>query len=372
MPNLVSLVSQFLTPEMITRIASAFGYDRSTVQKAIEGAIPSLLAAFSGVAAQPGGPKKLADAATSQVGTIDRFAGILGSGSQSSFIQQGSQMLGSLLGSSDQNALTGAISRFAGIGQGASGSLLGVLAPVVMGMIAKQQGTAQALDPGKIASLLSGQKDNIAAALPPGLGSLLSGTGLLDSLGGAARSATARTSDWASSSARAAADAGRSVFGTTASTTPNWLYWLIPAAAVIALIAYLASGPAEQVAQQPTPTEPPATTNPQRAEVNVVDVGREVTDDLKNLHSTLGGITDVASAQAALPKLQESAAQIDKVSSLTERLSPDQRKFVARLVNAVMPALDQLFNQVLAIPGVSDQLKPVVEALRGKLATLTA
>jgi hypothetical protein len=373
MPNLVTLVSQFLTPDVITRIASACGYDRSTVQKAIDGAIPSLLAAFSSVAGQPGGPKKLADAATSQIGTVDSFPGILGSGGQSSFIQQGSQMLGSLLGSRDQNALTGAIGRFAGISQGASGSLLGVLAPVVMGMIAKQQGAAKALEPSKIASLLSGQKDNIAAALPPGLGGLLSGTGLLDSLGGGARAATDRTSDWASASTRAAAGAGRSVVGTTASATPNWLYWLIPAAAAIALIAYLASGPAEQVAQQPAPTEPPpTTTNPQRADVNVVDVGKEVTDDLKNLHSTLGGITDVASAQAALPKLQESAAQIDKVSSLTEQLSPDQRKFVARLVNAVMPALDQLFNKVLAIPGVSDELKPIVEALRGKLATLTA
>src|SRR5262249_26481626 len=70
MPNLVSMVSQFLTPDMVARIASAFGFDRSTVQKAIDGAIPSLLAAFSGVAGEPGGPQKLADAATQQTGTL--------------------------------------------------------------------------------------------------------------------------------------------------------------------------------------------------------------------------------------------------------------------------------------------------------------
>ena len=28
MPNLVLLISQFLTPDMVTRIASAFGFDR--------------------------------------------------------------------------------------------------------------------------------------------------------------------------------------------------------------------------------------------------------------------------------------------------------------------------------------------------------
>jgi hypothetical protein len=372
MPNLVSLVSQFLTPDVITRIASAFGFDRTTVQKAIDGAIPSLLAAFGGVAGQPGGPQKLADAATQQMGTIDNFARILGSGTQSSFIQQGSQMLGSLLGGSNQNALTGAINKFTGLGQGTSGSLLGMLAPVVMGMIAKQQGTAQTLDPSKIASLLAGQKDNIAAALPPGLGTLLAGTGLTDSLGGPARAATARTSERASASARAVTDAGRSVAGTTASPTSNWLYWLVPAAVAIALIAYFANRPAEQIAQQPATTEQPTTTNPQRAVVNTADVGKEVTDDLKNLHGTLGGITDVASAQAALPKLQESAVQFDRVNSLIGRLSPEQRKFIAGLVNAVMPALDQLFNKVLAIPGVSDELKPTVEALRVKLATLAA
>jgi hypothetical protein len=281
-------------------------------------------------------------------------------------------MLGSLLGSGGQNALTGAISRFAGIGQGASGSLLGVLAPVVMGMIAKQQGPAHNIDPGKIASLLSGQKDNIAAALPSGLGSSLASTGLLDSLGGAARAATARTGDWASASARAATDAGRSVVGTTRSATPNWLYWLVPAAAVVALVAYFASRPTEQVAEQATLTEQSTTTNPQRAAVNAADVGQEVTDDLKNLHSTLGGITDGASAQAALPRLQETAAKIDRVKGLSAQLPPDQRKSVAGLVSALMPTLDQMFNKVLAIPGIPDELKPTVEALKEKLATLTA
>jgi hypothetical protein len=372
MPNLVSMVSQFLTPDMVARIASAFGFDRRTLQKAIDGAIPSLLAAFSSIAGQPGGPQKLADAATQQIDTLNSFPAIIGSGRQSSFSQQGLQMLGSLLGSGGQIALTGAISKFVGIGQGASGSLLGMLAPVVMGMIAKQQGTAENIDPGKIASLLSDQKDNIAAALPSGLGSLLAGTGVLDSLGGAARGATARTGDWASASARAATDAGRSVVGTTASASPNWLYWLVPAAAVVALVAYFASGPAEQIAQQPTPTEQATTTNPQRAAVNPTDVGREVTDDLNNLHNTLGGITDVASAQAALPKLQETAAKIDRANGLSAQLSPDQRKSVAGLVSAVMPALEQLFNKVLAIPGVPDELKPTVEALKEKLATLTA
>src|SRR5262245_38067149 len=65
-----------------------------------------------------------------------------------------------------------------------------MLAPIVMGTIGQQQGT-RSFDAGGIANLLASQKDNIAAALPAGFSNLLGGTGLLDSLGGAARTATA-------------------------------------------------------------------------------------------------------------------------------------------------------------------------------------
>src|SRR5215468_49339 len=251
--NLVSLVLQLLTPDMIGRIASALGLDRNLVQSAIGAVVPSLLAGFSSVTAQPGGAQKLADAATQQSGTLESFARMLGSGNQSSFVERGSQMLSSLLGSQGQNALAGAISKFTVIGQGATGSLLGMLAPVVLGTITQQQGATR-LDPGKIAALLAGQNDNIAAALPSGLSTHLAGTGLLDSLGGAARTAAAATGE----AARASAPTLRTVGGTVqraegaaASTSNKWLYWLIPAAAVAALLIYFLARP---ITQQDTAT----------------------------------------------------------------------------------------------------------------------
>ena len=42
--NLVSLAMQFLTPEMIGRVATALGLDRTLVQSAINAAVPGLLA----------------------------------------------------------------------------------------------------------------------------------------------------------------------------------------------------------------------------------------------------------------------------------------------------------------------------------------
>jgi hypothetical protein len=286
---------------------------------------------------------------------------MLGASGQSSLIEKGSQILSSLLGGRDQTALAGAVGKYAGLGQSASGSLLGMLAPIVMGTIGQQQGT-RSLDAGAITSLLSSQKDNIVAALPAGFANLLGGTGLLDSLGGAARTATAaagQTARVTTSATRAIGDTGQRA------VSLNWLYWLIPLLAIVALLIYFFARPAEQVVQPSVPTIPSLT-------VGGLDIGKQVTDSITNLRTTLTGITDAASAQAALPKLREVTTQIDKVDGLLGQLSPEQRKVLAGMVNPLMPSLNQLFDKVLAIPGVAELLKPTIDALRAKLAMLTA
>jgi hypothetical protein len=106
--------------------------------------------------------------------------------------------------------------------------------------------------------------------------------------------------------------------------------------------------------------------------VGGLDINKQVTDSLTTLRATLGGVTDTAAAQAALPKLREVTAQIDKVSGLSGQLSADQRKGLAALVNPAMPTINQLFDKVLAVPGASDELKPTVDALKAKLTALAA
>jgi Bacterial protein of unknown function (DUF937) len=354
--NLVSLVTQFLTPDMIGRIATAFGFDRSKIQSAIDAAVPGLLAALNNVATQPGGAQKLADAARQQVGSLGNFASVLAAGGQSSLLEKGTQMLSSLVGGQNQNALTEAIAKFTGLGQGATGSLLGMLAPVVMGIIGKHQGAAGGLDAKGVANLFASQKDNIAAALPSGLGSMLSGTGMLNSLAGAARTATA-----ASNEAIREASATRPV----APASSNWLYWLLPLAAAAAILFYFATRPTEQVAQQ-------GMTQAQNVAAQAVDLGKQITNSIASLRTTLDGVSDVPSAQAALSKVQEVTAQIDKTGGQVAQLSPDQRKVLAGLVNSMMPAFNQLCDKVLAIPGVAAVLKPSVDTLKAKLTAFVA
>jgi len=371
--NLVPFVMQFLTPDTIGRIATALGLDHNKTQSAVSSAVPALLEAFNDVAAQPGGAQKLADVARQQSGTLGNFANMLASGNESSLLEKGTQMLSSLLGSRNQNALTDAIAKFTGAGQNASTSLLGMLGPIVMGAIGQHQGAARALDANGIANLFASQKNNIAAAIPAGLGSLLGGTGLLNSLGDAARTATAAGSEaMRETSASRLIDAARQRGGSAPSARPTWLYWLLPAAVAAALLIYFAARPPEEVVPQGMSQAQQGMSQAQNAAVQGLNIGKQVANNIASVRTALNDVTDVPSAQAALPKLQEATAQIDKTGGEVGQLSADQRKLVAGLVNPMMPAFNQLCDKVLAIPGVAEVLKPSVDTLKAKLTALVA
>jgi Bacterial protein of unknown function (DUF937) len=374
--NLVSIVMQFLTPDMIGKIAAALGLDREDAQSGVAAAVPTLLAAITGAAAKPGGAQNLVDAIKQQSGVLDSFAGMIGGGKQPAFIEKGSSLLNSLLGSQDQSALTTAIGKSAGLGQDGTRSLLGMLTPVVMGLIGKQIGSR--LDVGSLTSLLSSQKQQIAQALPAGMNNLLGGTGLLDSLisatgsatdaagqmGRAASAATGDAARYASSTVRSVGATGQRAASSTASGMPNWVYWAVPLALIAGLGLYFLGNRGTQVAQQA-----PATV--QSVVVGGVDIGKQVGDSLTTLRTSLQGITDVPSATAALPKLQEATAQIDRANGMLGQMSEDQQKLVSGMVASSMTTIDQLFDKVLAIPGVGDVLKPTVDSLRTRIAVLS-
>jgi hypothetical protein len=195
---------------------------------------------------------------------------------------------------------------------------------------------------------------------------LLSGTGLLSSLGDAARTATAAGSEAtrsATSAARAVGQTGQRAAG--AASSSNWFYWLAAAVAAAVLVAYFAIRPTEQVVQQ-------GMNQAQNLVVGEADIGKQITNSIASMRMTLDGVSDIASAQAALPKLHEVTAQIDKTGGAVGQLTAEQRKAIAAVINPLMPAVNQLCDKVLAIPGVAEVLKPSVDTLRAKLTALVA
>ena len=191
--SLVSVVMQFLTPDMIAKIASALGFDRSVAQKAIGGAVPALLSSLADVAATPNGARQLTNVLGQQQGSLETLKGIIGGSGQNTLTETGSSMLSGLFGGGTLDTMAQSIGKFAGVDTGSGKSLLGMLGPVVLGVLGQQQRSA-GLDASGLASLLSSQKAQIAAAIPSGLADQLSAAGLIDKAEGSLRSGAAAAS----------------------------------------------------------------------------------------------------------------------------------------------------------------------------------
>jgi hypothetical protein len=377
--NLVSLAMQFLTPDMIGRVASGLGLDKGLAGKAITAALPSILAGLVGTSAKPDGLKALTSALGNQdPGLLGSLAGMLGGSNQSSLISNGSSLLSGLLGGGATGALAGAVAKFAGIGDGPAKSLLGMLAPVVMGTIGKQQQSA-GLDAGGLAKMLLGQKDNIASAMPSGFAQLLGGTGLLDSIGPNLKALSGGTSTTTSTTTSSAPKPVPSTASTASRTTPSaapyatpkpasaslWPWLGLAALAGLGWWYYFISGE-----NKPRPVvQAPAAM--QAMMVNGVDVGGQVKTLSDSLRTTLGGIKDASSAQAALPKLQDAVAQLDKVKGLAASMPAGGKSSFATLITSLMATLNPLFDTALAVPGVSGIVKGPIDQIRNAMTALS-
>jgi hypothetical protein len=373
--NLFSIVMQSLTPGVIARIASVLGIDPDLAQKAIGGSVPALLAGLANVAATPSGARQLSNAVAQQPGPLDSLKGLLESGGDPAAITgAGSNMLASLFGGNALDTLTATIGKFAGLNEGMTKALLGMLAPVVLGTLGQQQRSA-GLDAGGLASMLASQKDQLAAAIPSNLASQLGAAGLLDKVGAGLRSGAAAASAAAPRVTTAAdrmVESGRTGFGGM-----QWSY-IAAAVAVLAVLGWFVLGRpgTETVADaQKTATPAPASGTvglaPPSVTVGGVNLANEINSSVDSLKAVLPTITDAQSARAALPAIRQATSQLNEVSSLISRLPPDGRTALVKVIAVAMPTINQMCDKVLATPGVGDVAKPAIDQLKGQVDTLS-
>ena len=358
--NLTSVVNQLLTPEVIAQIASFLGIDRSAAQKAVGGAVPAILAALSDLVATPAGTNQLSNLLSLQPG--GGGTELLRSAGPEGLAQAGSSMLSGLFGGKTMDSMAQVIGRFTGTGDSGGKSLLSVVGPIVLGALGQHQRDA-GLDTNGLAALIRSQKDQIVAAIPPGLADQLGSAGLIDKTEATVRSGMAAASDAGSR----IADAGR-----TART--RWPYWLV-ALAIIGGVAWYTMGQVNEptVAEQPAATKTAAETvgmAPANLTVDGVNLASQVTSSINALRSALPTISDSAGAKAALPRINEAAAQLDDVSVRAAKLSPEARSALVKLIVVAMPAINQMCDRVIAIPGAGDVAKPAIDNLRVKLDAL--
>jgi hypothetical protein len=252
--NLVSLVSQFLTPQLVGGLARALGINEAVAQKLVAAAVPAILASLATAAAAPGGAQKVSDAVSmSDPDILTKLSGAI-TGGNTRFLNEGGTLLSGLLGGGGLSSLTGALSQFSGAPQPATQALLGTITHATIGTIG-QQDPSNWSDPSAILAMLNSQKSAISAALPPEVSKLLGASGLLAGLGSAAAAATqtatstvssaaTAASSAASSAARSAESAARSAQATAArvpaaaaSTSSGFPMWAIILIVIVVLLA---------------------------------------------------------------------------------------------------------------------------------------
>jgi hypothetical protein len=208
--NLVSLVSQFLTPQVVGSLARAIGVNEAVAQKLVAAAVPTILASLATAAAAPGGAQRVSDAISNSDPDVLTKVGQAAAGGNARFLNEGSTLLNGLLGGGGLSGLVGALSQYSGAPHPATQTLLGAVTQTTVGAIG-QQDPSNWSDPSAILSLLNSQKGAISAALPGEVSKALGASGLLAGLGAAAAAATQTAASTVSSAASTASAAARSI-----------------------------------------------------------------------------------------------------------------------------------------------------------------
>jgi hypothetical protein len=372
--NIIDVIKDHLGDNFADAAAGVTGLGAEPTRRTVGAAIPAVLAGILGATQTPAGSSAFASALRTQdPNLLSNLSSMLTGGNRQSLINSGISILTSLLGEGKLSGLVNALSSFGGINQGAGKSLLGLLAPVVIGALGQQQ-RAGNLSVDGLAGMLEGQRGNIAAALPSNLSTSLQSTGLLDGLGDATRAVTggvAAAGRTAASGAAAAAAAAQS-----ARRGSNWMMYAV-GLGVLALVIwgvsrYVGTAPVEQAAQQASDTATQVAATAESMMVGDVDVGKEFTTFSEGLTQAMKDVKDEATAKAALPKLTELTTKLDTLTPLVAKLPEAAKTALAETVKTTIAGLQAEVDRVSAISGVSDAIKPALDTLKGKLDALVA
>ena len=171
MSGLMDLVSQHLGSDQVDEIAKRLGASREQTESAISMALPTLLGAVTRKADNESDVQELHQSLVQHNGgsILDQLGGIIGGvGSSPQQADSGIQALGgvdmgSLLGSilgGRQNKVEQGIGKASGLNVSQVGSLLAMLAPLVMGALARKSKTEN-MDAGGLAGMLRGERKSI-------------------------------------------------------------------------------------------------------------------------------------------------------------------------------------------------------------------
>ena len=400
--NIVDLVKDQLTSQVLGSLGSLVGTNEAQTKAASAAAVPAMLGGLAKLAGTSQGAGQLASALGGlDLGMLGNLAGVLGGSNASKMADKGGSLLGTLFGNSATSMIVETLASFLGIKGGIARSMLSYLAPVVLGTVAKQlTSSGKSIDASGIQSLFADQSRNIQSALPAGLS--------LGDFGSIAKAVTSATSGGASHSSHASH--GHVERKQESSGFPSWLPWLaLPLIAIGAFLLMnkdkgakpadkgavvvnqtemmkkmaeaqksgeaLAGKAAEKVADAgaeavKTTTDAVAAVVEKATDaIDLTAFGGDMTGLFGKLTDSFKGITDVPSAEAAVPGLKDLAGILEGYKVTADKLPEAGKATVKEMVGTNLGILQPIIDTVLAIPGVGDILRPIVEPM---LKTLSA
>ena len=166
--TLLDTLSGLLTPDMIGKAASALGESEPAVSKGMSAVFPVLLSSVANRAGDADFASSLFNLVRDPANDgslLGNVASLLGPGSSSSpMMALGGKLLGSLFGNNVGN-LASALGGYAGVKPATSHSMLSVAAPLLLSVLGKAVRSGN-LNLSSLISLITGQKDSYAKALP--------------------------------------------------------------------------------------------------------------------------------------------------------------------------------------------------------------
>ena len=360
--NLVDLIKSQITPDMIGKLAGQLGTSETQAKSAVGAAVPTLLSALAGSASQAGGAQKMLSALSGLGSMGDMLSG--------ASADKGSGLLSSLLGGGTVSGIVSLLSKFLGLGGDPTTKLLGYLAPMVLGGVMSSF-KGKTPDAAGLTNLFAENKSAIANAIPSGL-SLANIPGFTNASEAVRSTATTATRN-----------VGRAAETATEAASP--LKYLLPLLGLAAVLGGLwwvfnqapaVPAPAVKAPVVVTPRVPevtmptvPAIPNVPAIPAEALKLGTDLTGWFTSLTGSLGGITDAATAEAALPKLKDAASQLESAKSVFDTLPAPGKTSVLSIITSNLGGLRDLIAKIASIPGVGGLVKPVTDSI---LNTLTA
>lgn len=238
--NIISELKEYLNNDLVSKLSQTFNESESDTQKAVDGIVPVAVGSLISQAQNsPSGLSGIFNLVKSAGNTswLDTVSGLFKGDSNPHLNTDNSGILSNLFSGDLISKITSVISSFSGVKNETSKGLLAVITPLVLHLFGKKA-NQEGLSESGFASLLSSQKSNLEAAVPSGLGGILSGAGL------------GSLSNWFSTGSHAATGHDTHVPHTPPTynnqteepKSNSWLPWLLLAIAALAIWFFSTKG----------------------------------------------------------------------------------------------------------------------------------